>query len=318
MILACGSGAEASTESYTPLELEIQALNEKIAQNPDEPKFLFERANLFRNNGIFVEAITDATAAIKLDSVNLDYYYLLSELQLDFYQSKKALATMQKAVHLEPENLEALIKLGKIHFYLKQYDKSMEQIGKILQLKPQHAEAFFWLGMIFREQGDRARAINSFQQSVELEPDQVDPWIILGDLISMENESLAEQYYDNALDIDPNNITALHSKAFYLQNTTRIQEAIDLYQRIVDIDSTYADSYLNQGILFYELNELEKGKDQFNKLLTLDDKNPLAYYYLAQGYELARDENLAKEYYNKALEVAPDYKKAKDALKRLQ
>lgn len=318
MILSCRSGAEDPNPSYTPLELEIQKLNDKIAQSPDDPKLLFERANIFRNNGIFVEAITDATAAIKLDSVNLDYYYLLSELQLDFYQSKKALATMQKAVYLEPENLEALIKLSKIHFYLKQYDKSMEQIGKILKLQPQHAEAYFWLGMIFREQGDRARAINSFQQSVELEPDQEDPWIILGDLISMENEALAEQYYDNALDIAPQNVTALHSKAFYLQNTNRIQEAIELYQRIIDVDASYADAYLNQGILFYEINEIEKGKAQFNKLVDLDDKNPLAYYYLAQGYELGKDEVLAKEYYSKALEVAPDYRKAKDALKRLQ
>ena len=317
-MLSCRSTPDEPVEAYSDLEIQIQELNKKIDKNPTSASLLFERANLFRDNGVFIEAINDATAALNLDSINLDYYYLLSELHLDFFQSKKALAAIQKAVYLEPENLNSLIRLAKVHFYLKQYDKSMEQIGKILQLQPQHAESFFWLGMIYREQGDRARAINAFQQSVELEPDQADPWIILGDLISMENEVLAEQYYDNALDIAPENITALHSKAFYLQNTDRIQGAIELYKKIIKIDPNYSDSYLNQGILFYEMNEFEKGKNQFSKLLELDDKNPIAYYYLAQGHELTKDIELAKTFYAKVLEVAPDYRKAKDALTRLQ
>jgi len=34
MILSCRSGAEEPNPSYTPLEIEIQELNDKIAQSP--------------------------------------------------------------------------------------------------------------------------------------------------------------------------------------------------------------------------------------------------------------------------------------------
>ena len=57
------------------------------------------------------------------------------------------------------------------------------------------------------------------------------------------------QFYIQIHNVNPNNIAAWHSKAFYLQNNGKVKEAIELYKKINHLDRHYLDAYLNAGIL---------------------------------------------------------------------
>lgn len=306
-------GAELS-EEISPIE----NLNKAVESSRGAPDQLYQRAEYLFEQGQFDEAIADVFLIFQKDSNHLRGHELLADIYMETYRSQMALRTLQRATEVYPDSLDTKLKLAEYQLILKQYDASVATIGEVLQKDAQNANALFYLGLNFQEQGDRDRAIGAFQSAVEIDPDLIDAWIILGNYMEQLGSPLAAQYYDNAVRVDPQNISALHSKAYYLQNHDQIDEALELYEQIQSIDPTYADAYLNSGILYILMDNVDEGIAQLNKLVRIDSTNELAHFYLGRSFELKQDIEAAKAAYRAALKWSPSMQRAREALDLLE
>ena len=295
----------------------LARISQMIEQNPNDPDLWFDRASLFYEQEAYDEAIEDLRKAIEIDSLKPRFYHLLSDTYLDYYQSRRALTTMEDVVKLFPNRVPSLLKLSETQFILKQYIESISTLNRVIRVDPQNAEAYFMLGMNFRETGDEERATNSFQTATEMDPELIDAWIILGSLYEDREAPEALQYYENALRVDSLNIQALHSKAFYLQNHEDIAAALKIYKKINRIDPQYVDAYLNAGILRLEQDSIDLAFEQFNILANIDPSNYLAYYYRGFCHELRGEYGNAKNDFQSTLNIYPDFERAQEALNRL-
>jgi tetratricopeptide (TPR) repeat protein len=320
-IISCDSpekevkGPEIAIESEDPV---IIGLTKAISENPENPEMYFERAKILNDRELYDPAIDDLQKAISLDSSKAEYYHLLSDTYLDYYKSGEALDVMEKVAEKFPNRIPSLLKLAELQLILKQYDASFFTVQKIMNQDKQNAEGFFMMGMIYRAQGDNDRAINSFQSAVELDPEIVDAWIILGDLFADKDFKIAERYYDNAIRLDPENLQAYHAKAFYLQNSDRVSEAIDLYKEINVRDPQYADAYLNTGILYLDQDSLNQAFEHFDILVKIDPQNYLGYYYRGIARMFNGDKVGARADLNQALKFNSTFEKAEIALRELE
>lgn len=251
---------------------------------------------------------------LQVDSTNLQAHYLLADVYLQKLNSQLALQTMERATALHPDSLDAFLKLSEIQLILKQYEASLQTIGIVLEKDPSNAKALFMLGLNYKDRGLTEKAIAAFQSAVEKDPALVDGWIVLGNYMEEINPNLAEQYYENATRMGPENIAALHSKAFFYQNTERIPEAIDLYHRINEISPTYSDAYLNAAILYLYQDSLTSAKIELDNLIGLDSTTAYGHYYMGRYYELLNDISAAKKEYQTALRWHPSFEDAKEAL----
>jgi len=154
-----------------PVNEIIQSISEAIAKNETDPSLYFERAKVYHENESFDEAIIDLNKAIFLDSLNGPYYHYLSDLYLDYYKSRQALKTIEKAVSLLPRDIPTLLKKAEVQFLLKMNQPSLLTLDQILRIDPQNAEAYFFSGLNFREIGDFNKAISLFQSAVDVDPD---------------------------------------------------------------------------------------------------------------------------------------------------
>lgn len=141
--------------------------------------------------------------------------------------------------------------------------------------------------------------------------------MILGDLHDQISSSEAIKFYDNAILLDPENPEVLHAKAFHLQNHDKIQDALAMYRKINLISPQYGPAYSNAGILYMELDSLEKAFEQFNILAQNEPQNPVAYYYRAQTLLFQGDVDNAKTDLGNALNLDPDYLEANELLKEI-
>lgn len=295
----------------------IDAISEKIRTNPDDASLFAARATLFYENDGFEEAIKDMNRALSLDSLNADYYHLLADVYLDYFKSRPALLTMERVVELYPERIPSLLKLSEFQLILTKHEESMRTIDRVLRLDPQNADAYFMFGMNFRELGDTVRAINSFQSAVELEPELIDAWIILGKLYAAIGDPLAEKYYDNAINLGPESVEALHSKAVYLADQNRLEESLELYRRLNIVDPNYEEAYFNAGLLQLDLDSLDKAYQQFDLAIKTSPTYIRAYYYRGVAAELKGNLDQARSDYEQAYRMAPNFEQAKAALDRL-
>ncbi len=296
----------------------IDGLSAEIARNPNDAGLYAERGRMFYENNGYDEAIRDMNKALSLDSTNVDYMHLLADVYLDYFKSRQALRTMEQAAGLYPERIPTLLKLSEFQMILRQYEESMKTIDRILKLDPQNAEAYFMFGMNFKELGDTVRSINSFQKAVELNSELIDGWINLGQLYASIGDPLAMRYFDNAIRVAPDNITALHARADYLSDIGQLPEAIEMYRRIVRIDQQYEEAYFNSGLIYLDMDSVEQARQQFDLAVKTSPTHIRAYYFRGLAQEMLGNAEAAKADYEQALQMAPNYEDAQEGLERVK
>lgn len=308
------SGNTNLPEPNQEMDVVVAGMIKAIEADPDNPQIWRQKANYLYERGQYDQALKDINQAISLDSTIVEMYHLKADIQLDYYQSREAISTLEQVLQKQPDRIPSLLKLSEFQHILKDYNGSISTINEVIRLQSFNAEAFFMLGMNFREliQPDKAKA--SFQRAVELDADLTDGWIILGNLYEAEQDPLASNYYDNAIRSNPQSIEALHSKAFYLQNHDDVSGAISLYRQINGLDSQYEDAYLNTGILYLSIDSLAQAKEHFVILSQINPANPFAHYYHGLTEEYLGNSAAAKDLYETAIRLKPDYTKAKAAL----
>lgn len=296
----------------------IEQLTREIQKNPKDAGLYFNRAQRYYENEGYDEAIQDLQSALRFDSTNANYLHLLADVYLDYFRSREALKTMERAAELHPTRIPTLLKLSEFQLILKQHEASMRTIDQILQQDPQNAEGYFMFGMNFKETGDTARAINAFQKAVELDAALIDGWINLGQLHAALGNRIAERYFDSAIRIDPRYIPALHAKAFYLQSKDQLLPALQLFKEIGRIDPQYADAHYNTGLLYLDLDSIPQAYKAFDLAIQTDPVHIRSYFYRGLCSEMQGRTAQARADYQQALSFAPDYEDAARALQRLQ
>ena len=319
MITCCTPGTEEQPEAgaRAPESSEIAQINKAIEENPDDPDAYYQRALYHHRNGNDADAIFDMVAAMKMDSINESYHHLLVDAYLGALKSEYALITMERSLRLFPESMPNLIKGAELQIILRQYDQAARTLRQAMEIDPRNTDALYLLGVLFQEQGDIDQAAQSFQTVVELDAENKEAWTMLGNLYDIQGNELALQCFENAISIDPTYSPAWHSKAFYLQNHNRIDEAIEIYLKIHEMDPQYAEAYLNAGILYLEKGELDLAEREFELLRELQPNFALGAYYLGVVEERRGNLQEALGFFNQATALSPSNPRFAEAVERV-
>lgn len=296
----------------------LDQLNQLIRKDSTDHTLYFERAKFYYENAYYDGAIQDMVTAIGFERMNPDYYHLLSDIYMDYYKSKDALLTIQRCVELFPKRIPSLLKLSETELILKQYDNSLATTSRILSIDSQNAEAYFMMGLNLKNVPDIERAKVAFRKATEINPELVDAWLILGQIYENENNPKALEYYNAATNVDSDNPATWHSKAFYLQNNGKEDEALEIYRKINVIDKNYTDAYLNAGILYLGKDSIEQAYQQFNVLVNIKPTLHLAHYYRGIANEMKGQLDNAKLDYETSVRLKSNFSKGIQALKALK
>lgn len=296
----------------------VDALSAEIAKDPLNADLRFKRAERLYILQKYDECIEDLRVAITTDSLQAPYYHLLADAFMDNNLSSRALQSMQKAGALFPNRIPTLLKLSEFQLILTQYDAAILTLNEIIRMDPQNAEAYFMLGTTLKEMGEKKRAINAFQTATEMDSKLIDAWISMGNIYSELGDKTALTIYRNAVTIAPENSTALHALAYYLQNHGQESEAISLYRKIHLQDPGYTAAYLNCGILLMERDSIDKAMEMFNIMIGTDPKDWAGYYYRGKLFAEQGKVKEALADLKSSLNLNPENENTEKLIKKLE
>ncbi len=321
IVLSCKNESKQEAPQFAKTgNPNIDALTEQIFKDPKNAQLYFKRAQLFYKNGAqggYDVAIEDMKYALSLDSTNIDFHHFLSDVYMDYAQSRLAVTTMERAAALAPSQVPTLLKLSETYLITKQYGLALSIIDKALKIDPQSSDAYFLLGMVLKEQKDEARAINAFQKAVDLDSDNKDAFIELGKLFTNKGNPLALKYLDNALLIDSLDFNAMMAKAYYFQTKNQLNEAIAEYKKILSHDPRYEVALFNLGLMYLDKDSIDQAQRHFDIVIKESPTFFKAYYYLGFIAERKGEKEIALKNYKQALEFNSGYDKALEGVKRL-
>ncbi len=119
---------------------------------------------------------------------------------------------------------------------------------------------------------DEAAARAAFEEAAALDPGNFYAHFNLGALAHRDGDlEEAMEYYDRALAIEPDYPLALFNKAIILE-TSDLDQSIELYRRVVEIDDTMASAFMRLGFALVHQGQREEGEELLNRGISLDPK----------------------------------------------
>lgn len=297
---------------------ELEAVNKKILENPNDPLLYNERATIYLKFKQFEDAVNDTKRSLRIDSTIAETYLIEADVFFAANETRKAKELLEKIVRKFPKNTDGLLKLGELFFFVKQYDNAFVKINEALKVDENLAKAYYLKGSIYKEIGDTAKAVSSLETTIEQDNKNLAAFLDLGIIYANRKNPVALEYYNNALAINPVSVEVLYAKAKYLQDTNKPDEAIFEYNKILTVDSLYKNAYYNIGAIELDVKENAKSAlTYFTKAINVDAKYAEAYFARGVCYHILNDKNNAYADLNMCLQLKPNYEPAIDEINSL-
>ena len=281
-------------------------------------------ANLLLNKGEIQKALVQFES-IKNKEPNSPYGFIgLAECKLALGQPAEALKILEGVKNIFPGSRELRSLLSETYRELGNFSGALAESRMAEQLvtrkiyDPLYVEMIdegvssFWFqyrGDQYIRDGKYKLAEAEFQQALK-EKHDAETLNNIGFTLQLQNKlHEASDYYQKALEIDPNYSEALNNYSVILFNDTNYSEAIAYAKKAVHLKPGLADGYLNLGSYYKKIGKLRKSLDMFQKgsgiqPADLRFKYQMAWLHAAAPFRFVRDGRRAVLFAEEVCELA--------------
>jgi tetratricopeptide (TPR) repeat protein len=230
-------------------------------------------------------------------------------------------------------------------------DTAEKMLKKVIKMNPNIAKAHKDLGIIYLNKRLFDYAREEFQTALQLAPNDFEILFEYGNFLYSISENVeAERYYQEALEIDPDNVIALTFMALNKLVLNQLDESYEYIMKAVKVEPHHEYVQFCAGRILYARKDFEEAKrylikaveqnpdietqntlaltyfelgeypQALNILKNIDSKRPKSISVLmeiAKCYEKMNDNNSALEYLDKVVSIFPDDEDAHEMIRRL-
>ncbi len=270
-------------------------MKDNFAQYFDKPEF---RSLLARYEEMINGERTFYFEATELTDI-AEYYAMQGD-------SEQAEAALDYALRLHPENIDALIFKARARL-INGHPKAAQQILDSITDQGDREVMFLRAELLLASQ-QHTQAEALLRALIEEENYEVSTYVDIIDLLVDNGQSdMASLWIDEAIQRYPNHKLLSESAAYSYALQERFDEAITLYNQLLDIDP-YSTFYWEElGKIYFRREEYDKAIEAFEFVIAINgDECYYALYAVANCYFNIGNYERAEEYYHTLHERYPE------------
>lgn len=195
------------------------------------------------------------------------------------------------------------------YFYTMELVTALIYVNKILEINPKFIRAYNLKALIYLQLKHYQEALNCIEEGLDIESDA--KRILLPNKAAILSEmgfyNEAIEIYNNILDENPNDFYSLTGKSILLYKLGKINEAKELVDKALKINPNYISGLLHKAKLMLKIDpkiSIEICEEIIKKNINKGE----AYYIKSCAYALLRDKKNAIMNLKKAIETDIEYK----------
>lgn len=263
-----------------------------------------------------------------LDPKDADVRFILGQL----YESEApdaAVEEYKQAVELGKTELELLLKIAEDYHKERNLEKYQEVARQILAIDSSQPKIHYQLANLYDGQSYRKKqageveeaerlfnlAIEHADKAVKAAPKVPMYNLTLGTFYDRQGQLKAVRFYDNAIELDPQNAEAYYRRGAFMSNYTFGRKGVLLYgpedvmddlQKAVKLDPNLAGVHYALGVVYDRMGETKQAMVKFQKAAKLDPSDPRPHLYLGEKYANGGQPQRAISAFAKAIKADPE------------
>ncbi len=251
-------------------------------------------------SGNYNEALSQYDKVIKMYEEYSSGYAFRAESYLKLGKYLESINDIIKSLSIDND--------AKAHHYLFEFPDNQTTLI-ITKLKgmavknPHDAEWWYYIAQVYKDKEEYTEAIEALQNAFE-----IDAYPGFIEMISDCYQELGEfskalEYVDQALQMDPDNLDLISSKADILGESGDIEGAIEEWTKYIDRSPDFFGGYYRRGFFEDNSDRTDAALEDYNMAIMLQPD--YAYSYLGKGDMLLRKGQTedALEAYRKVVEL---------------
>ena len=270
---------EQQFENTSKSEFATQAIDfykKAYALDPKSPVIGERLAEMYWKARREGDAITEAKEILKRDPNDVPtrrllariYIRSLGDTSIGSGQSEiadRAIEQYKEIYRLEPTDVESALWLARLYRLRNEHDKAEDVLHGILKTDPENEPAVEQLTQLLLDEGKSAEAVALLEGMTSRNPSPV-LLDLLGDAYTQTKDlAKAETAYRHAAEIDPSELNHLRGLGQTLMAEEKYQDALPVYQKLIDLMPDDADNYLAVSQIYRELNQLDEAEQNLLK-----------------------------------------------------
>jgi predicted Zn-dependent protease len=268
----------------------LEAANRVLLAHPGYVPAWKLKGSLLEDAKRQAEAAEAYEKGLKLAPSDPDLLYKVGVYRLVAGDQERATTLLEEYVRRQPQDSDGFYYLAQAYHLSKQEERAVSAIRTCLKLKPKEPAVWQKYGELLVSSGDGENGFAWLQKAYEANPrlDRIHFDLGVACLDRMDLQK-AESFARQAADEHPEDVSTLHLLAAVSGKLSRWQEALAVYQKILNVDAKDADARLGLGRCQLELKQYREAVETLNRQLGVDPANILAHYYLSRAYAAMGD-----------------------------
>lgn len=235
-----------------------------------------------------------------------------AQILIDKGQVDLGLEYLQEIKGLEGSNYEYYILKGNAHSIKGDIEKALSMYNHALSITfEDEAEVCYNIGISLEHLAFFEEAIYYLEKAIEIEPDNTTYLYDLAYCLEhTENLGKCVKVYQEYLDLDPFSEHVWHSLGMVYSKMDKFEEAIEAYEFALAIDESYSTAHFNLANSLANNGKFYEAIEQYLEFSRMEPENVFASYYLGECYEQIKEPQLARKYYQKAIEIDNEFSDA--------
>lgn len=280
----------------------LNYLNDLLKDDPNNPKILFKRAQVYFDHSDTRRSLIDVQKALEINPTDPDHYLLLGRIYDLRNRPEDCLAAALQAEKRGLHNYELYRILAVNYLKLNDAENAKNAIERLLEFN-RNGENLSLQGDIFLQLKDTVGAIKSYEKAIAQKHLISRPFRELYQIYLAKIEiEKAESYLDQYLAKNNNDSDFLILKASLKARTKYYDSALVYYNKANVIDSEEKNLLVDYGNLFYSLSDFDSALLIANKVTGLDSQYVEANLLAARSLDKLRNYQESKKIYESILE----------------
>lgn len=284
----------------------LEYFDKVLKQDPERPDVYKSIGWFFMNKEQYDQAIKYWQMALQIEPNIPGVHHDIALALMGQNKQNEAIKELEKNIQISPRSASSYFLLGQLHLRQKEYEKARKNYEKAIEIKPNYPNAYYglftlsarlkqkekaaeYMAVFKRLKAEDMKDLKNQNEAaddlIDMQKGAAETYLLAGQMYQRSgNIQKAEELYNKAATLNPENIQCLQKLASLYIKRNRISDAISIYERIRELNPKDPICHLNIGTLSIRLKQLGNAEKAFRKAIEVAPDSAGGYRELAQLY----------------------------------